>query len=62
MRSFLHLGPSGGKAGRAYMMLLCVRGTQEFFVSCVQVAVIRPRMGLGPVRILGVIACYNSLR
>jgi len=44
------------------MMLLCVSGTQEFFVSCVQVAVIRPRLGLGPARILGVIACYNSLR
>ena len=48
MRSFLRLARVRRQGGsHPYTMRLCVSGTQEFFVSCVQVAVIRPRLAGG---------------
>jgi hypothetical protein len=48
MRSFLRLARVRRQGGsRPYTMRLCVSGIQEFFVSCVQVAVIRPRLADG---------------
>ena len=44
MRSFLRLARRRQGGSRTYTMRLCVSGTQEFLVSCVQVAVIRPRL------------------
>ena len=41
MRSFLYLARQAQGKWRTYTMRLCVSVTQEFFVSCVQVAVIR---------------------